>query len=271
MKLWPFVFGAAALIAALFGAYYVLGNHSGGQRSGLLSETAWQRMALPGELSKAHAFLEHDCAACHTAVQGTDPAKCIACHANDESLLQRRPTAFHADVGSCRECHAEHQGDRRPTIMDHAALAVIGLRPPKVDRPADADEGRRDQIASWIKQQEAPGGSPGGNSHITPREEVLDCAACHREKDRHFGLFGTDCAQCHATTRWTIPEFRHPSPQSTDCAQCHQAPPSHYMGHFEMICKTVAGKPNALVNQCQQCHQTTAWNDIKGVGFYKHH
>ncbi len=25
------------------------------------------------------------------------------------------------------------------------------------------------------------------------------------------------------------------------------------------------------VDQCYRCHQTTSWNDIKGVGFYKHH
>jgi hypothetical protein len=71
--------------------------------------------------------------------------------------------------------------------------------------------------------------------------------------------------------QWAIPEFRHPSPRSTDCAQCHQAPPSHYMEHFHMVSMKVAGKPHARVDQCYQCHQTTAWNDVKGVGWYKHH
>jgi hypothetical protein len=33
----------------------------------------------------------------------------------------------------------------------------------------------------------------------------------------------------------------------------------------------VARKPHAKVEQCYLCHQTTAWNDIKGVGWYKHH
>ena len=75
-------------------------------------------------------------------------------------------------------------------------------------------------------------------------------------------------------------EFRHPSPRSLECAQCHQAPPSHYMMHFEMVSKKVAGLDNeqnnqccgpVQVNQCYRCHQTTAWNDIKGVGWYKHH
>jgi hypothetical protein len=210
-------------------------------RSTSLGDVAtWQQQASPGRLSAAHAFLESNCAACHTPVAGVEAANCIACHASNEWLLQRQPTAFHASIGSCRECHPEHQGGwRPPSTMDHATLAAIGMRQT-------------------------------GGKDARP-ETVLDCAACHGTKDRHFGLFGQDCVQCHTTTRWTIPEFRHPSARSTDCAQCHQAPPSHYMGHFHMVSARVAGKPHARVEQCYLCHQTTAWNDIKGVGFYKHH
>lgn len=43
------------------------------------------------------------------------------------------------------------------------------------------------------------------------------------------------------------------------------------MEHFRMVSARVANQPNAQVNQCYECHQTTAWNDIKGVGWYKHH
>ena len=43
------------------------------------------------------------------------------------------------------------------------------------------------------------------------------------------------------------------------------------MGHFHMVSMKVAGQHHAQVNQCYLCHQTTAWNDIKGVGWYKHH
>jgi hypothetical protein len=43
------------------------------------------------------------------------------------------------------------------------------------------------------------------------------------------------------------------------------------MEHFHMVSMRVAGKPHAKVNQCFLCHETTAWNDIKGVGWFKHH
>ena len=225
----------------------------------------WQRLSEPGALSVAHAHLENDCAACHTPVRGVEPAKCIACHANEEALVQRQPTAFHADVDSCVGCHREHRGPaRRPTDMVHSELVRVGLRRSDAASDDGSPEFRRELI------DRISDGAP-AYPHVSANEAALDCAACHSNDDRHVGFFGTDCARCHATEKWTIPEFRHPSPSSVDCAQCHQAPPSHYMMHFKMISARVAGKPHARVEQCFQCHQTTSWNDIKDAGWYKHH
>jgi hypothetical protein len=100
---------------------------------------------------------------------------------------------------------------------------------------------------------------------------AFNCVNCHATKDRHRGFFGEDCAQCHSPTGWAVAGFRHPSPLSTDCAQCHLAAPSHYMEHFHMISAMIARQEHARVNQCYLCHQTTSWNDIRGVGYYKHH
>lgn len=257
----------AGLVSAAIALVILLRNTSLGQA------VTWQRQASPGRLSASHAFLENNCAACHTSVRGVEAASCTACHATNQSLLQRQPTAFHADVGSCRECHPEHQGSRRPpTMMDHAALAKIGLRQlGEKGGPGSESALLRKQLVAWINRQESGGETATPHERITPLEATLDCATCHANKDRHFKLFGRDCAQCHATAQWRIPEFRHPSPRSTDCAQCHQAPPSHFMGHFHMVSARVARKPHAKVNQCHLCHQTTTWNDIKGVGWYKHH
>lgn len=226
----------------------------------------WQRLAEPGSLSTAHAHLENNCAACHTSVTGVATSKCITCHANNESLLHRQPTSFHASISSCTECHLEHRGlGERPTNMDHEALAQIGMRQLDQDAADTENQAARALLASWAHRGDAP------HKHISVKEATLNCATCHANDDRHFKLFGQDCAQCHATDCWTIPEFQHPSATSKDCAQCHQAPPSHYMMHFKMISARVAGKPHARVDQCFQCHQTTSWNDILGAGWYKHH
>lgn len=226
--------------------------------------STWQQMSKPGPLSATHAFLKDDCAACHTPTKGVQGVHCITCHANNTALLQRQPSAFHADITTCAPCHLEHQGGQRPTKMDHAALARIGLVRLQQDSPSDP---KSRQIRQYLTANNLAAENP----NITPLEATLNCANCHAIKDRHRNFFGSDCASCHAVTKWTIPEYRHPSPNSRDCAQCHLAPPSHYMMHFKMVSMSVAKQPGATVDQCYKCHQTTVWNDIRGVGWYKHH
>ena len=228
----------------------------------------WQRHVSPGSLSASHASLETNCTACHTPVKSAEATKCIACHANNAALLQRQPTAFHATIGACATCHVEHQGRNvRPVAMDHAALAEIGLA--MVRRNADDPPNR--QVLAWLREHDSSAVRDPAHPNVTATEGLLACASCHRTKDPHKKLFGEDCASCHATGSWGIPDFRHPSPRSVDCVQCHQAPPSHYMMHFQMVSQAVARQPTARVDQCFACHQTTTWNDIRGVGWYKHH
>lgn len=256
---WIVIFGA--MVLSFGAAWLVTPDEATFKTPGF-----YQPIASPGKLSAAHAHLENNCAACHTPVSGVDTARCIACHANETSVLQRQPTAFHASISSCKECHREHQGfEYRPSEMDHKALVQIGLRQLKNDSDSKEDASIHRELISWANRSTVP------HRHISSKENLLNCASCHSNDDRHFKLFGRNCASCHATDRWTIAEFQHPSPDSRDCAHCHQAPPSHYMMHFEMISQRVAEKHHARVEQCFECHQTTSWNDIKNAGWYKHH
>ncbi len=273
MKLRRAIYASLVVLVVLAIAVYIIPGHDGQNPLGMRASVEWQRMASPGDLSQPHAFLSHNCAACHTPVEGATPANCIVCHANDEEILQREPTAFHSDVSSCKKCHSEHQGPAaRITEMDHKALTTIGFL--QLASSGELDEENAATLAKlehWLDQGSSDYPNSLVNPHLEDRELVLNCTACHQNDDRHFSLFGNDCAACHQTERWTIPEFLHPSPSSMDCAQCHQAPPSHYMQHFNMISAKVAGQPHARVDQCFVCHQTTSWNDIKRVGWYKHH
>lgn len=198
------------------------------QMGGRAPVAAMQKLAVPGPLSTAHAFLGSTCTACHTPLAGVERRSCVTCHAVNASIIEREPTAFHATITNCATCHVEHRGAlQRPTTMQHAALAK--------------------------------------------NSGQLDCATCHASKDPHREKLGRECASCHGLDQWSIPAFLHPSPRSTACGTCHLEPPSHRMGHFGMVSQRVARQPDATVEQCYRCHQTTAWNDIIGVGWYKHH
>ncbi len=213
----------------------------------------------PGPLSQPHAFLESRCNACHTPVKGIEASNCIVCHANNEALLQRAPTAFHGNIGSCKECHTEHSGRiQHPITMDHPALSRIGLR--QLRDSGDDDVNETEGLARYLHA-----------SRVSSSQSRLNCAVCHAKEDPHSAQFGSGCAACHNTERWSIAAFRHPSPRSRDCAQCHFAPPCHRTTHFREVCAQVADKPNAKVNECYSCHQSTLWNDIKGVGWYRSH
>lgn len=233
----------------------------------VLNTNFWQAQASPGALSAAHSFLESNCSSCHSAVKGADPVKCSLCHANDHTILQKQPTAFHGSIGECYGCHTEHSGlNSKITNMNHGILVDVGLAALKSSGDSESESAiQYTEFSNWLKIHRPP-------PHVTSnRESLLDCFSCHQNDDQHFKLFGRSCIECHSTEKWNIPEFTHPSSKSKDCSMCHQAPPSHYMMHFKMISQKVAGKPNAKVSQCYECHQDTSWTDIKNVGLYKHH
>ncbi len=173
----------------------------------------WRYLVNPSPLSQPHAFLETRCSSCHTPAKGVEASNCIVCHANDGALLQREPTAFHGNIGSCKECHTEHGGRiQHPIAMDHAALSRIGLR--QLGDSGDEEFNQNEGLARYLISNRA-----------SSSQSRLNCAVCHAKEDPHSGQFGSSCTACHNTERWSIAAFRHPSPGSRDCAQCHGAPP----------------------------------------------
>ena len=226
-----------------------------------------QDAVRPGALSPKHAYLADRCTSCHEPTVGVTVVNCTVCHATAERLLGRQPTEFHASISECAACHIEHQRmGVRPLVMDHVELAHIGARTLELASSSDADSAATlKSLDTWLRVR-----SP-GQFDATSARESLNCAGCHDRRDPHFKHFGSDCAQCHTFETWKVSGYKHPSSKSKECVQCHQAPPSHAMGHFSMISQKIAGKEHARVDQCFECHNTTGWNDIVDVGFYKHH
>ena len=268
MMRWSIWIGVVAVLAT--GGYYLF------QKPGAVTSASliWSGSVEPGKLSKFHANLENNCSECHAPNRGVVREQCITCHAAQTEILKKQNTSFHGSVASCTGCHFEHQGrDASITKMDHTHLALVGAKMLKGSSLEIAKT--KFDIAPLVQ---AIRKEYHGNEAVV--DKTLNCVSCHANQDRHRSLFGSDCSTCHDTIKWTIESYRHPLPTSRDCSQCHQAPPSHYMMHFQMISRKVASDgaaPNsgccstAQVSQCYLCHQTTSWNDIKGIGWYKHH
>ena len=229
--------------------------------------SALQQFVSPGLLSPRHAYLANRCTSCHEPGVGVTVVNCTACHADSARLLGRQPTEFHASIQECAVCHVEHQTKNiRPQVMDHVELAKVGARTLARASRSDPDSAATlKSLETWLRIR-----SPDQFDASSARQ-ALNCAGCHDRRDPHFKRFGGDCAQCHGFNSWLISGYEHPSSRSKECVQCHQPPPSHFMGHFSMISQKIAGKEHASVDQCFECHNTTGWNDIVDVGFYKHH
>ena len=163
---------------------------------------------------------------------------CRACHAP----FRRPPDA------QCLGCHAGATAllARRATAFHAAAVDCAGCHPDHLGR-----------AASIVRMD-----------HARLRSDV-PCAACH--VDRHAGRFGVSCGSCHVTEQWRVAGYRHPSAASTTCWECHAPPPSHLMMHFVMVDQAMTLQPDARVEQCWRCHVPDHWNEIRSVGFYKHH
>ncbi len=229
--------------------------------------SALQQFVKPGPLSPRHAYIGDRCASCHQPTVGVTVANCTACHANAERLLGRQPTVFHASIQECAACHVEHQPSSiRPSLMDHVELAKIGARTLGKASPRDAESAATlKSLQTWLRVRDPD------QLDASSAREALNCAGCHDRRDPHFNRFGADCALCHGMESWIVPGYQHPSSRSKECVQCHQPPPSHFLEHFSMISQKFAGKEQARVDQCFECHNTTSWNDIVNIGFYKHH
>ncbi|TDH62111.1 class III cytochrome C family protein [Dankookia rubra] len=277
MKATTLLYSALAVVGLAVAVAVPVAVH----RAGSDGVPLWAAAASPGPLSAAHEFLGARCESCHVPTRGVEAASCLTCHATAAPDLVTKPsTAFHASIGECGGCHVEHQGrGRRPVNMDHTVLVGTGHARVAEASARDARAGGEGIEHTLARLRELLGGSVAdlGGSTPWPRDlpageaNRLDCVGCHANRDPHRTLFGRDCQGCHTTAAWSVGGFRHPSPRSRDCAQCHQAPPSHYMMHFEMMDRTITGQEHASVDQCFLCHQTDAWTNIRGVGWYKHH
>lgn len=216
----------------------------------------WQRMVMPGPLSKAHADLEKDCASCHKAFDsGAERQLCMSCHEEVAADVAAK-TGYHgrqtmAIKSPCRSCHGEHKGRE----ADIAGLSEATFDHDRTDHPL---LGAHRQVAcngchvAGKRRDAAPG----------------KCVDCHREDDPHGEAMSDDCKSCHDEVRWKATRFDHAKTKypltgahaqascdgchagqrfegtPTDCVSCHAIDDAHG-GRFG--------------RDCADCHTTKAW------------
>ncbi len=200
----------------------------------------------PGELTKAHADLEGltNCTKCHVLGEKETTSKCLECHKEIKSLMDRNK-GYHASAEvegkKCAECHGEHFG-RDFTIVRF-----------------DEDNFDHQQAGFQLEGKHAS----------------VKCADCHKselmetklsqkkESDTFLGL-GTECLSCHDDV--------HQNTLSKNCTSCHNQDafkPATGFDHSKTDF-TLIGKHRET--DCIKCHTKTVQNgkefqDFSGVKF----
>jgi hypothetical protein len=157
------------------------------------------QMIAPGALIPAHAEITDDCFACHKALAGASPAKCMECHKLDQigivtskgaKIVRPKPkAAFHQMLAEqdCMACHSDHAG---PLLTRHADRSFA-----------------HDLLKPAVQGQ---------------------CQTCHQAPatSLHRGVV-SGCAQCHTVAGWTPAKFDHgrffklEGDHNVACVTCH--------------------------------------------------
>ena len=214
-----------------------------------------ERLLMPGEVAKAHAKLETECAKCHDRTDGSrQSALCVDCHKEIGADLKLK-RGFHGRAlkpgVTCSACHSEHKG---------RAADIV-----RFDRESF------DHAVTGFKLDGHHATATCSACHATgkPFRSVKNsCVDCHQKQDIHSGKLGKDCAACHNTTSFAKTDFDHNKTHfplkgahfRTACADCHRDPS---FKHTPLECVACHARDDvhkgARGPKCGECHNAEKW------------
>ncbi len=244
----------------------------------------------PGKLAEPHAFLEglKNCTQCHKLGAGAQPAKCLDCHQEIKTRVDKRRGLHFLFLTKqkkrCFTCHAEHAGRQYEMIrwengrdnFDHSQTGYILKGKHKTLECRDCHKPQF--IRENLKKLQ-----PKINLKKTFLGLNKDCLSCH--EDEHRGQLSKDCQTCHTFKSWKpAPRFDHDRARfaltgkhrRVECAQCHPTVRDRRNSKrrkktfvkFTGLafascadCHTDVHK-GAFGKDCTQCHTTAGWKRI---------
>jgi hypothetical protein len=190
------------------------------------------------DLTGKHRDVE--CAKCHTKPKYREAASdCFSCHRKDdihkESLGRR-----------CDRCHTAESW--KEVRFDH--------------------EKTRFRLEGKHREVKCEGCHASPDFKSTP----MTCIGCHKKDDKHKGILGQNCAQCHTAKIWIEILFDHDktrfrlveSHKKTACLKCHTTPALKSAPRDCYGChKKEDRHKGKLGQQCGRCHFETRWKEIR--------
>ncbi len=248
-----------------------------------ISVTAFAQLS-PGDLISAHAHLEglSNCTKCHTLGDKVSNAKCLDCHTQLKSRIDRGE-GFHVSVEvknqDCFKCHSDHHGRNFETVRfdkekfdhDHTGYPLTGAH----DK-LKCTECHKDEFIADKKLRERKDTYLGLST---------ECVACHT--DFHQGTLEKKCTECH-TTEAFVPAsaFSHDKTEfplkgaheQVDCASCHQVSTRNGSSFQEFAGLAFANCSSChddvhegrFGTNCKECHVEESFHAFRGMGNFNH-
>lgn len=227
-----------------------------------------------------------ECSGCHTKDdphQGRFGPDCASCHNVDgwkPASFDHNKALFILDgkhVGvACEECHTSGVYKGTPSNCNSCHSKVdkhkgsLGISCANCHSTSGWIPASYDHTLSSFKLTGSHLNVQCVNCHQSGiyKGTPTTCYACHVSKDKHKGIFGTDCSTCHSTSAWLPATFNHTLSSfkltgahlTVQCANCHQS--GIYKGTPTTCyaCHVSNDKHNGVFGtSCSSCHSTSAW------------
>lgn len=182
-------------------------------------------------------------------------ARCEGCH----KTMRFKPTA--GNCYACHDKHDKHQGSFGNACDScHTARAWKGT---EFDHSRKTKFPLRDRHARTSCAKCHRGG-------LAAAQTPTKCHECHERDDKHRGLLGPTCEQCHVPTEWRRATFEHDRKTrfplrgrhaERRCPDCHRA--SVREEHLDTKCVSCHRDDDVHRGRqgprCEKCHDERAW------------
>lgn len=246
----------------------------------------------PGELSNAHKDLEgiSNCTKCHDLGNKVSNNKCLECHKEIKSRVDRNE-GFHASSEvrgkECAKCHSDHHGRKFDMVrfdentFDHnlTGFELTGRHKKGWSSKGQKIDCRSCHKADFVQEPE-----------LKKKKETFlgvgqECVDCH--KDTHQKTLGKDCAKCHNTDEFNpAKKFNHDKAdfaltgkhRDVACIECHKKEirnGAEFQKFADVPFKSCTDchkdeHQGQLGINCKECHNTQAFTDQSSLRKFDH-
>lgn len=188
---------------------------------------------------------------------------CSSCHNAEHRSGKKKFTDFKIEKFECVDCHKDvHKGklgDDCTQCHSEKGWLQSDFEHDKTDFPLLGQHKNLACSSCHLNQQY--------------KDTQTECISCHLSKDKHFGVMGKKCQNCHEEQKWSKTKFNHHKDTEFDllghhkkiaCESCHRKDLPLKLPQQCIDChKDDDVHRGANGNECKQCHGSISWGETE--------